>query len=89
MLFPQLPVRNRRSCPTNRGRLLLSQNLPQCLIQDRILITDNLLIFFDLIRNTEPKLYQQFLKLFLIYQDFGIGKRLELTAVNVFFNLTN
>ena len=63
--------------------------LGPCLIQDRILITDNLLIFFDLIRNAETKLYQQFFQFFLVYQNFGIGKRLELTAVNVFFNLTN
>ena len=41
--------------------------LGTCLLQNRILVADDLLIFLDLLRNAKTQFHEQFFNLFFIY----------------------
>ena len=55
------------------GRITsITQDVYKRQCQNSILVADDLLIAFDLIRRFHAQLCQQFLKFFFIYNDFGI-----------------
>ena len=58
-------------------------------IQNSFLIINNFLIAFDFIGGFHPKFPKQLFQLFLIHNDFAVGKGLVFTAVDIFFNFVN